>query len=475
MSAERPILILQMQRMGDLILSYPLILWLSRNHPGRPIWVMAEELFYGQLVQVSPQGVVYFPWTGKSLQHLRSHAFHLVLNLSHDPRAALLAGEVESEEVYGPVQQEGGPRYVRGDWQLYRASLTGSNRHNRFHWADLNALDAVPLADIAATRWGAPRIITPEASRKVGLFLGASQRAKRPSAGFWSALARELIRRDMRPMLLGGPAEKELAAKVARDVPARIVNLAGRQTLAEFAFLGQTMGMMITPDTGPMHLAAWSGLLTLNLSMGNVNCWETGPYQGGHAVLRPHMSCTGCWECARDPLRCGRSFLPRQVAHVADRLNRRDLDGFRKRPIAGMDLMLTARTREGLYALNPLAPPAAPSARTLLDDCWQRFWGARFGLWNRDMAAASFARLGQDHPKLRQAMRKGLVRLSRDLKKGLLPGGCGLPDGDFWRAAPALQPVRSYCQMYLENADASTRAWGECLGLVEDLLALIEG
>jgi len=478
LSAKRPILILQMQRMGDLILSYPLVLWISRRYPGHPIWMMAEELFYRQLMQVNPGGLTFFPWADKSLAHLRTHKYELVINLSHDPRAAALAGEVEAEAVFGPVSPEPGLRYVRGNWHLYRASLVKSNRHNRFHWADLNALDIIPLSDIAATTWSEPRIITPEARRKIGLFLGASVEAKRPSVAFWRELAKELLKRELRPVLLGGPGEVQLAAQVARGVPAKIINFAGKQTLAELAYIGQTLGMMVTPDTGPMHLAAWTGLRTLNLSMGNVHCWETGPYPHGHFVLRARMSCVGCWECHRDKTWCRESFLPRQVAFVIDRINRREQSRFTQRRLPDVELLATGRSKDGLYALKPVAPPEPPSARDLLGRFWQHYWGGRFGLWPMERAAQSFTLLREAYPGLREAMQKGLVHLSRDLRKGLAPAAGRnqelrtLPE-DFWLGSkPMLQPARSYCQLYLENEDMAPGAWSSCLGLIEELLSL---
>ena len=86
MTDKRPILILQMQRMGDLILSYPLMLWLARQYPGHPIFVAAEETFYKPLMSLSP-AVTYFPWTGVHV--LKQHSYELVLNLSIQEKAAL--------------------------------------------------------------------------------------------------------------------------------------------------------------------------------------------------------------------------------------------------------------------------------------------------------------------------------------------------------------------------------------------------
>lgn len=85
---KRPILILQMQRMGDTILAFPLVLWLARRHPGHPIWVVAERVFYEMLMPVSP-AVTYFPWEGA--ERLKREHFLLCLNLSHRPEAAGLA------------------------------------------------------------------------------------------------------------------------------------------------------------------------------------------------------------------------------------------------------------------------------------------------------------------------------------------------------------------------------------------------
>jgi len=470
---KAPILVLQMQRMGDLVLSFPLMLWLSRRFPGHPIWTMAERLFSEHLLPVSPE-VTYFPWEPSSLAHLRAHAYHLVINLSHDPRAAELAGSVRAEEVYGPVRGAGGAAYVRGDWQLYRTSLVRANRHNRFHWADLNALDVIPLADIAATGFPPPRTITPVARRKIGLFLGASQPEKRPEPAFWAALARELLARGLRPVLLGGPGEAGMGRAVAEGVPAQVLNLCGATSLSELVVIGQTLGLMVTPDTGPMHLAAWTGLPVLNLSVGNVNCWETGPYQPWHHVLRARVSCRGCWECSRPGVPCRERFLPRQVAFLAHQAIDGRLDRYAERPLADLELLRSGRSEQGLYALHPLAPAGRPPARELLGRFWQGFFGQHFGLWGPGAARGAYAALATAYPALHEGMRRFLARLGRDLGRGLARSRRTLPP-DFWlRTPPAMQPVRSLCQLVLENGDFGRPAWARALALAEGLLAVTD-
>lgn len=60
--AEEPTLIIQMQRMGDLILSFPLCSRLLLLEPERPVWVAGEPAFFSGLKPLAPQ-VVFLPLT----------------------------------------------------------------------------------------------------------------------------------------------------------------------------------------------------------------------------------------------------------------------------------------------------------------------------------------------------------------------------------------------------------------------------
>lgn len=462
--ANKPILILQMQRMGDLILSYPLMLWLARRHPGHPIYVAAEQAFYEPLMRLSPPAT-YFPWSG--VGHLETLDYELVLNLSIQEKAAVLAGKVRAETKLGPVRTQDGARHVLGDWQLYRTSLVRNNLYNRFHWGELNGLDAVPFKDIAATGFSGPRTLP--GSNKVGLFLGASDAAKRPSAGFWAALVDELHERGLRTVLFGGPAEKALGAEVIGLAKGPALNLCGTLALDEFGAVGQTLGLFITPDTGPMHLAAWTGLKCLNLSMGNVNPWETGPLQPGHYVLRADLPCAkGCWQCTRDALSCHEPFRPSRVAGLAKRLVRSSDSALLARmDLPGLSLFTTGRSALGLYHLQRL-DQAPPDAERLASRFWQRLFGALFDLWEDDRAAGAWADLLRDAPEEAENLLAHIPEMGRRFTHGLRVGTALAPS--FWADSPAMaRPFTGFVHMYLENGDYSRKAWTHALALLERL------
>ncbi len=458
---NKPILVIQMQRMGDLILSFPLLLWLERAFPGHPVWVMAEPAFARPLMRLSPQ-VRYLDY-GQG-DRLRAEAFHLVINLSHRPESMTLAGSLRSEKLVGGYSRDGVTR-IAGHWQEYRLSLTHNNRHNRFHWADLNALDIVPLRTLAATRWPEPRVM-PRDIRRVGLFLGASEPDKRPNAPFWAALVKELERRGFVPVLLGGPAEVPLCREVQGLAARPVASACGSLGLDRFAVFGQGLAAMITPDTGPMHLAAWSGLMVLNLSMGPVHAFETGPYQPGHVVLRSARDCVGCWRCRFDRPRCHDGFEPVRVVRVLEAMLGRKgkMSGLR---LPGLEIFATGR-KGGLYDLHPIC--VHPKAGRKLGAYWQAFWLHAFGLGARDDCLAAGRELREAHEGLTESLAAGALRFFR------LASAASDPDRlvrEWDKTSLALRPLSGYAAVHLSNHDCSSASRRRVLTLAEQHLGFL--
>ncbi|MFO7818439.1 MAG: glycosyltransferase family 9 protein [Thermodesulfobacteriota bacterium] len=461
----KPILVLQMQRMGDLILSFPLFLWLQRQYPNTPIWAVAEEKFYKQLMPISPQ-VVYIPWDG--YRHVLKRKFSLVLNLSHRTKAAWLAGQVKSEEVIGPFEDKRGALRINGNWQLYRASLVHNNRYNRFHWADLNALDVIPRSVIAGTKWSPPRRFGTK-ENAVGLFIGASQKSKRPGVEFWSELMKALARRGLDPVILGGAAEKKLAVRIKKQFGFKAPDLSGRMDLAKFAVTGQTLQLVITPDTGPMHLAAWTGLRVLNLSVGPVHPWETGPYQPGNLILSTSRSCAHCWECRYADPKCRYDPDPGRVAALA-------ADWVKKNNVARVmfpqNVLACTGRRYGLYNLVRRDKKKLRAGEALAD-FWQHYWLYWFAELGRDKFCVSAEILKNNFPQLFTVLYREVRRLLSEINFIVSKGD--VPGIDFWkRSAPAFRPLRGYLQLYWQNQDYNARYISSSIAQVEDFIELLK-
>lgn len=481
MSRPDPILILQMQRMGDLVLSFPLVGWLKSLYPETPIRVVGEKAFFQGLVELSPP-VTYFSYEDSPA--LEAQSYSLVINLSHRPEAAALAGRLQAGRVVGPSRSAGGNLYIGGDWQLYRASISHNNRHNLFHWADLNALDVIPQISLLRTSWPPVKRAATGRAPRVGLFVGASEPDKRPEPEFWAALARRLLSAGARPVFLGGAADQPLARRAAQILGAPAMNLSGKFSIIQLCRFITELDLLVVPDTGPMHIAAWAGVPVLNLSVGPVNPWETGPFAPGHHVLRPALSCAGCWSCTRKSVLCKERLGAEQVAVIAGLILEGSAERLSRLDASAGRLYRTRRDAHGLFDMEPLNPPpqaGPPGSRAGLARFWQMFFALELayipdGTGRAEGAAELAARLGDiraaglDHTLLLAG--QSLAAAIRRSIQGR--GGADFRSETFWLSfKPAARPLASYIQLLLHNGDFRPAALARAMTLVEDFVGLL--
>lgn len=100
------------------------------------------------------------------------------------------------------------------------------------------------------------------------------------------------------------------------------VNLGGRTTLRELAALYQHAALVVTTDSGPMHLAAAVGTPVVAL-FGPTDPDRTGPYGPGHRIIRRGLSCSPCFRKACKAPRCMTDISVEEVfAAVRDLLGK---------------------------------------------------------------------------------------------------------------------------------------------------------
>ena len=484
---KAPVLVLQMQRMGDLVLSFPLLAKLGEAYPGHPLWVVGEQHFFEPLLPLSPKAT-YFSYT--NAPDSRAQAFAAVINLSFRPEAAALAGQAKTDLLIGPWLDGQGQMFIGGKWQLYRASLTHNNRYNLYHWTDLNTLDALPPPLALCWDWPLPRPLpqldNDSGGARIGLFLGASELEKHPDAPFWAGLAKVLLKAGHKPVLLGGEGEKALGQATAHLLGAPHLNLTGRFSVAALAQFIRELDLLITPDTGPMHIAANLGTPVLNLSMGPVNPWETGPASPGHHVLRPDLDCAGCWRCTQESVLCRDRFTHAKIASVAAFLFAPQEPQGRismQRRTHGLELLCTDRDEYGLYCLHSLIGPRTSSppgilARPALSRFWQAWFGALFGLFPpsaQGVPDRAWLELRNSHPQAAETLTGAATALALDLARSFRTNPTAiLSTPQFWEQAhPLVRPLSGYIQMYAQNEQGSRQAVMQALSLAEQVAELV--
>lgn len=455
MSAD-PVLIIQPRRMGDLILTFPLVLHLHRKYPESPIWVSAQESFFKPLMPFAP-GIVFFPHT--HLPELTKCNYEAAVNLGGDEYSARYMNKVMAPAKYGLEKNASGGAHVSGFWNLYRASLTRNNRHNLFHWSDLFRMDMISLPAPHMYR----RLRRP-ANGRIGLFIGASETSKRPAPAFWAGLSSRLSNMGFKPVLLGGPSESALGQEIM-NLGARAANFCGKTDLTQLAGLLKTLDLLITPDTGPMHLADWLNTPVLNLSMGNVHASETGPMGSGQYVLRASMSCSGCWRCTRGRLFCHLPFKPSIIASLAAALVKNEAAP----PTPGLQLFKTGRDELGLHCLNG----GKINARSVLDQFWKASFLKFFDAQRHNGGLTSAAQeLTSHYPQLGESIRSNLAKMLTVLARSRQRAE-PLPD-NFWHNQPWHSRLfAGHMQMALQNEEHSLQSWQTALQRVETLQIIL--
>lgn len=173
----------------------------------------------------------------------------------------------------------------------------------------------------------------PEGRLLLGLNPGAEYGpAKRWESGNFLAAAREIqARTDCSWLIFGGKSDEPLASGLVSGLlaanggrPDSVFNLAGRTTLPQLCALFKACRVVLTNDTGPMHVAAAVGTPVV-VPFGSTSPELTGPglpVRSSHGLIKAGVPCSPCFlrECPVD-FRCMKSIpVPRVVEAVLERL-----------------------------------------------------------------------------------------------------------------------------------------------------------
>ena len=93
--------------------------------------------------------------------------------------------------------------------------------------------------------------------------------------------------------LFGAREDKEACVQIEAAVNGHVINLCGATNLPALGGYLEAMDLVITVDSGPMHMAAATGTPVIAV-FGATDALRTGPY-GDHTVItRSDLTCRPC-------------------------------------------------------------------------------------------------------------------------------------------------------------------------------------
>lgn len=328
---SKQVVIINITRMGDLFQMTPLLSRLEEEWPGVAIDLIVDKEFAGvaslipgirrvlsydfqQLLDESRAKTRDVVSLYREVAHWANPLCHMgydrVINLTFNKRSAFLASFIGCADVRGIRTTSSGEFLVQNSWMSYFLDFQQHRHLNRFNIVDLYALGGSGPGTFQPLRlqipgdlggwvegflkeWGSPAFW-------IAVQIGASDPIKAWRPASFGLMMAILSAHVPAGFVLIGTKKEEPAIQEAllafrqAGGQAPICEAFGKTTVGQLLAILDHCPLMVTNDTGPMHMAVGVQTPVVNISVGHVDFRETGPYGPGHWVIQPDISCGPC-------------------------------------------------------------------------------------------------------------------------------------------------------------------------------------
>lgn len=294
--------------LGDVVMAVPILRAIRASRPDAEVTVVARRQFVPLLEAWGVADKYHaLPARGgdywRHFWQLRKEYVDVWILFTNSFRGDLEAKLAKARQRFG-IHRAGKPRPLlthafempsdfdeqrQHQIELWRRYAEAFGMKGSLNFRCVNRVpDAAPVAERASDPV-AERVSVSSLGRGelIGLIVGSENTpAKRWPVAHWRALI--AARPDCHFVLLGTANDEPIAAEIAQGFPPdRIQNLCGRTTLQEFAAKLTELRLLVTNDTGGMHLANALGVPLVAL-FGPTNPIRTGPIFASQArILQP--------------------------------------------------------------------------------------------------------------------------------------------------------------------------------------------
>jgi len=326
------ILILKPSSLGDVIQALPVLRLLKLHWPESEIfWWIDSGL--APLLEGDPDlsGIVRFkrrrwskpvnwPEAWFSIRWLRRQNFDLVIDLQCLFRSGMFAWLANGKSLVGLDEHREGARGFydiavrRGsfhthaaDWYLAVLKRLNIPTERKFEWMP----ERTSISAQVKRKWST------DAARWITVQPGARWLNKRWPVENFTELIRRMAatRPEFRFAILGSAEDSAAGAAISQAAPQQCLDLTGKISLPEMVEWIRLSELMISNDTGPMHVAAALGKPVIAI-FGPTEPRRTGPYGQLQNVIRVDLPCAPCLKSRchyHKPMECLRAIAPEMV------------------------------------------------------------------------------------------------------------------------------------------------------------------
>ena len=322
--APRRILLLRLERIGDLLVALPALAEVRRLAPDADIdlvvgsWNRAVAELIPAVTRVRTLDARWLAreGTGRGVTALlaaarawRSEQYDLAINFEPDIRSNVMVALSGARWIVGFGSAGGGPLL---DLALeYDTSAHVTDNARRVVFAAFGVDDgpsataAASLVIPAAAHAEAERRLTSARGPLVGVHASGGRAIKQWNVERFAAVARHFAdQRRATIVLTGSSGDRPLVDAISRELPPdRVVDLAGSVDLPTLAAVLARLDVFITGDTGPMHMATMVGTPVVAI-FGPSDPARYGPRGPHDRIVRIDLPCSPCNRIRLPPARC---------------------------------------------------------------------------------------------------------------------------------------------------------------------------
>jgi heptosyltransferase-2 len=330
------ILIIQTSFLGDTILSTPVISGVRQLYPKAELWMMTTPLA-ADLISRDPLLAGVIPYDKRRRDSgimgllrmaakIRAMKFDRVYALQRSLRTTILC------RLAG-IPFRVGFRKARLSFLFNRVEHRNPAEHDVIRNLSILRSEIAPEACEGELRLFAPeskdvprdtREVCERLPRYVALFPGSAWFTKRWHAEGYRIVADQFLKQDYGVVVLGGPDETEVCAKVSAGLS--VDNLSGRVGIQETMYLVKHASLVVCNDSMAMHMAAAFKVPNVAIYCATSPAFGFSPWRNRAQVVE--KSDLGCKPCSRHgsercPIgteSCMRDLSPAEVLDAARRM-----------------------------------------------------------------------------------------------------------------------------------------------------------
>lgn len=297
MSSPQKALIVKLSSLGDLFHALPAVHALKKKHNWSIDWITQPE--YAPIVRcfTDIDNVHSFPRrriirSGTTwINTLRREPYDVVIDFQGLLKSAFITRLARAQTRIGPSWHREGAR-------IFYNQVLGQRDKSRHAIDEACELAAALDAPVESIQFPIqfPTNSQSADSPRIAYVPCSRWPTKNASPSLFAGCIQELHRRHGgTAFLVGSLGDRKTANLIesqARDVDIR--NICGTTSLVELGSLLQEMDLVITVDSGPMHMAAALGRPVVAL-FGPTDPHRTGPYSETHRIIqRTDLDCVPC-------------------------------------------------------------------------------------------------------------------------------------------------------------------------------------